>query len=96
MLRNWLLAHSNKLLVGNKLEAMPHPIARNYPEESGRAINFTVEKANGGFVIQTRALQKSQNKHTDSEWITTTYIVTDDADFTKELGQIVTMEYLKG
>jgi len=59
------------------------------------AINFSVAKANGGWVVQI-------NDHQNSVYFGQSapqpqlYIIGEDADFDKELGKIVTMSCLKG
>jgi hypothetical protein len=62
---------------------------------SGRSIdsngmNFTVYRANGGHVIETR--QYDRKRDTNDHGL---HIITDDKDLGEEIGKIITFERLK-
>ena len=63
------------------------PASIDQPE---RALHFTVYVANGGRVVETRRYDKKTDRSSNG-----LYVITNDADFGKEIDKIITMETLK-
>jgi len=55
-----------------------------------RGMNFTVHRANGGFIIETRKYDIKRDQ-TDNGL----HIITDDKDLGEEIGKIITYETLR-
>jgi hypothetical protein len=53
-------------------------------------MNFTVYRANGGHIIETRKYDKRHDSNNHS-----LHIVTDDKDLGEEIGKIITFENLR-
>ena len=58
--------------------------------DSEKAIRFSVQKANGGMVVETNFYDRQRDRSHHG-----LYIIRDDQDLGKELGKIITMESLK-
>jgi hypothetical protein len=84
-LRNWINdeVYPQIAVAGsNKVRAIDEP------DVDG--LRFTVMKANGGVILQSRTYDR---KRDDSN--TSTYIITDEEPYAERIGQIVSMEILK-
>ena len=55
-----------------------------------QGMNFTVHRADGGYVIEQRTYQKR-----NEEWSNHLHIVTDDKDLGEEIGKIITFTNLR-
>ena len=64
------------------------PTSIDQPE---RALQFTVYVASGGRVVETRRYDRKTDRSTNG-----LYVITNDADFGKEIDKIITMESLRG
>jgi hypothetical protein len=53
-------------------------------------MRFTVFKANGGFVIETRTYNRHKDENNNSM-----YVITEEKDLGAELGKIITMESMR-
>jgi hypothetical protein len=53
-------------------------------------MNFTVYRANGGHVVETRQYDRKRDENNNS-----LHIITDDKDLGEEIGKIITFERLK-
>ena len=53
-------------------------------------MNFTVYRANGGHVIETRVYDRQKDRNN-----TGLHIITDDKDIGEEIGKIITFEHLR-
>lgn len=53
-------------------------------------MNFTVYRANGGHVIETRMYDKRVDRNNNG-----LHIITDDKDLGQEIGRIITFEHLR-
>ena len=53
-------------------------------------MNFTVYRANGGHVIETRTYDRHKDRNNNG-----LHIITDDKDLGEEIGRIITYENLK-
>jgi hypothetical protein len=60
-------------------------------DQPDRALHFTVYVANGGRVVETRRYDKKTDRNNNG-----LYVITNDADFGKEIDKIITMESLRG
>jgi hypothetical protein len=58
--------------------------------DSERGINFTVYKASGGTVIETRFYDEVKDRNRRG-----LYVINDEQDMGKEIGKIITIESLK-
>ena len=73
---------------GGSISITPSQPAINV--NSSSAINFSVAKATGGWIVQ---INKNNSNHGGT--MAELYIIADDANFDSELGKIVTMSCLK-
>ena len=85
-INNWLNSPEKDDYV--KASAYSSPIDTNRIASSG--INFSVHKASGGFVIETRHYDINTDRQHNG-----LYVVTDEADLGREISKIITMECLK-
>lgn len=75
----------------NQLEKDVSPMVTASPRSiDSNGMNFTVYRANGGTIIETR---KYDRKRDDSNH--SLHIITDDKDLGEELGKIITFENLR-
>jgi hypothetical protein len=89
-MRQWLAEDHEKEEYVNTKSAL---VGRAYPSDSRleiSGINFSVCKATGGYVVETR----SYDPHTDRSK-TKLHIITDEMDIGHEIGKIITMETLR-
>lgn len=94
--------------VWRKMKEIGNEPEDNYPEESklsiGRStvrtrddyegdsgLNMRVFKANGGRIVSFNHYDRKTDRETKS-----VYIITDEQDFERELGKIITMESMRG
>jgi hypothetical protein len=63
--------------------------ARNI--ESASSINFTINKANGGYVVSYSVYDRKTDRHDQR-----LHIITEDKDLGEELGKIISFETLRG
>jgi hypothetical protein len=59
-------------------------------DPSSNGMNFTVYRANGGHVIETRKYDRKRDTNDNG-----LHIVTDDKDLGEEIGKIITFEHLR-
>lgn len=87
-LKRWLL---NKL---QNLNTEKIPMASTASigtiDQPGRGLRFTVYHANGGRVVETTRYDTKKDRHDYN-----LYIISNDADFGKEIDKICTLEYLR-
>jgi hypothetical protein len=57
---------------------------------SSDGMRFTLYKASGGFVIETRSYDRRKDENVNSM-----YVITEEKDLGEELGKIITMESLR-
>lgn len=55
-----------------------------------RGMNFTVYRANGGYIVEHRVYDRKTDRHDNS-----LHIITDDKDLGEEIGRIITYENLR-
>jgi len=83
-IRKWLLADNNELV----------PMEQDSYIETDRfssdGMRFTLYKALGGFVIETRSYDRRKDENVNSM-----YVITEEKDLGEELGKIITMESLR-
>lgn len=67
-------------------------VAQSSPHNrlDSNGMNFTVYRASGGHVIETRTYDKHKDRNNMN-----LHIVTDDKDLGEELGKIITYEHLR-
>jgi hypothetical protein len=83
-IRKWLLADDNELV------SMEQDSYVEADKLSSEGMRFTLYKASGGFVIETRAYDRRKDENVNSM-----YVITDEKDLGEELGKIITMESLR-
>jgi len=83
-LRNWINSDDYPVAItsGNKIRVSDEP------DVDG--LRFTIMKANGGVILQSRRYDRRRDESDCS-----TYIITDDEPYAERIGQIVSMEILK-
>jgi hypothetical protein len=81
--RNWLMDEE----CNN--DEVPYAL-RETPCIESEGMRFTVYKASGGFVIETRVYDQRKDESNNSM-----YVITEDKDLGAELGKIITMESLR-
>jgi len=93
--RKWFAKQCKKAWEdANKIE-QDIPMAINKVTSAGRSIdsngmNFTVYRANGGHVIETRKYDRKRDSNDHN-----LHIITDDKDIGEEIGKIITFEQLR-
>jgi hypothetical protein len=75
---------------GNKVSTRLQRGSRNEDIEADEGLNITVRKAVGGKIISFRHYDHRQDR-TDYKL----YVVSDDVDFDKELGKMITLESMR-
>lgn len=75
-------------LVSDKQERIS--VGGRIPRIEGNGMTFTVYRANGGHVIETRTYNRKTDESDHS-----LHIITEDKDLGAELGQIITFEALR-
>lgn len=87
---NWIRQKYNQQIQEAKQDMSPINAIGRPSRIDGNGMTFTVYRANGGHVIETR----TYNRKTD---ITdhTLHIITDDKDLGEEIGKIITYESLR-
>lgn len=81
-IRNWLMDEED-------YDNVPLAI-HEVPSLDSEGMRFTVFKASGGFVIETRSYDRRKD-----ESFNNMYVVTESQDLGQELGKIITMETLR-
>ena len=75
----------------NVIEAdVPQKLVSTGRSIDSNGMNFTVYRANGGHVIETRQYDRKRDSNDHS-----LHIITDDKDLGEEIGKIITFERLK-
>ncbi len=75
----------------NVIEAdVPQKLVSSGRSIDSNGMNFTVYRANGGHVIETRQYDRKRDSNDHS-----LHIITDDKDLGEEIGKIITFERLK-
>lgn len=82
--KNWLLNDDDDELYVN------HSIVRESHGLDSEGMRFTVFKASGGFVIETRTYDRRKDENFNAM-----YVITENQDLGAELGKIITMESLR-
>lgn len=88
----WLGRNIRKVLNEELMEVKAETLVSGTknPGISGQGMNFTVYRADGGYVIE----QKTYQKRTE-EWNNNLHIVTDDKDLGEEIAKIITFTNLR-
>lgn len=82
-IRNWLLADDDS-------PELNYEAIREIPCIESEGMRFTVYKASGGFVIETRTYDRRKDEN-----VSKMYVITESQDLGQELGKIITMETLR-
>lgn len=83
-LRNWLMEDDEE-----DYDSVPIAI-HEAPSLDSEGMRFTVFKASGGFVIETRTYDRRKDENNNK-----IYVITENQDLGQELGKIITMESLR-
>jgi hypothetical protein len=84
-LRNWINSDDYPVAITNSSSKIR---VSDEPDVDG--MRFTIMKANGGIILQSRKYDRRRDESDCS-----TYIITDDEPYAERIGQIVSMEILK-
>jgi len=85
-LRDWLNDSEKELeAISIGIDPISHSL------ESTEPIRFSVYRASGGMVVETRTYDRRKDQSNNQ-----LHIITDDKDLGKELGRIITLEVLRG
>lgn len=89
----WLYRWLNRKLRNTRSEVIetdksPSVIGRSTIDTNG--MNFTVYRANGGHVIETKTYDRHKDRNNMG-----LHIITDDKDLGEEIGRIITFENLR-
>jgi hypothetical protein len=84
-LSDWLNDSKPEELISVGIDTINHSL------ESTEPIRFSVYRASGGMVVETRTYDRVKDRN-----INQLHIITDDKDLGKELGRIITLEVLRG
>ncbi len=90
---NWLAKKCQKALEENnkgQVLATKSVSALESISINSHGMNFTVYRANGGHVIETRKYDRKHDRNDNS-----LHIITDDKDLGEEIGKILTFENLR-
>ena len=75
----------------NVIEAdVPQKLVTPARSIDSNGMNFTVYRANGGHIVETRQYDRKRDNNDHS-----LHIITDDKDLGEEIGKIITFERLK-
>jgi hypothetical protein len=75
----------------NIIEAdVPQKLSTVSRSIDSNGMNFTVYRANGGHIVETRQYDRKRDSNDHS-----LHIITDDKDLGEEIGKIITFERLK-
>jgi len=75
----------------NLIEAdVPQKLSTVSRSIDSNGMNFTVYRANGGHIVETRQYDRKRDSNDHS-----LHIITDDKDLGEEIGKIITFERLK-
>ncbi len=80
-IRNWLMEDDDEIYSQAIMEV---------PSLDSEGMRFTVFKASGGFVIETRTYDRRKDESNNK-----IYVITEHQDLGAELGKIITMESLR-
>ena len=80
-IRNWLMEDDDEIYPQAIMEV---------PSLDSEGMRFTVFKASGGFVIETRTYDRRKDESNNK-----IYVITENQDLGAELGKIITMESLR-
>ena len=81
-IRNWLMEDDDDIYASQSIMEVP--------SLDSEGMRFTVFKASGGFVIETRTYDRRKDESNNK-----IYVVTENQDLGQELGKIITMETLR-
>jgi len=87
---NWLGKKCQKAIEENQKEVVLASDSTRGIDIRSRGMNFTVYRANGGHVIETKKYDRKCD-HIDHAL----HIITDDKDLGEEIGRIITFEHLR-
>lgn len=89
-LEKWLhRIYSNKLHEKSEITSASKLITRSQSLES-RGMNFTLYRANGGYIIEHRVYDSKTDRSNNS-----LHIVTDEKNLGEEIAKIITFENLR-
>jgi hypothetical protein len=94
-LRNWLLKNEDpdapeeaSNMIGT---ARPRAVRASDAFEADNGLNMRVYKAHGGKIVSFNHYDRKTDREQRS-----VYIITDEQDFERELGKMITMESMRG
>jgi len=87
-LAQWLMRHEQETKEANLVIGGSH--RGRILDHDRHAVNFTIHKASGGYVVESTFYDEKRDQHNRS-----LHIITNQEDFSEELGKAVFMEMLK-
>ena len=87
-LYNWLNSVNDNRKMA-RLESVEQPLVSSSRIES-RGMNFSVYRANGGYVIEHRVYDRKTDRSDNS-----LHIITDEKDLGEEIAKIITFENIR-
>lgn len=87
-LYNWLNSVNDNRKMA-RLESVDQPLVSSSRIES-RGMNFSVYRANGGYVIEHRVYDRKTDRSDNS-----LHIITDEKDLGEEIAKIITFENIR-
>jgi hypothetical protein len=90
-LRNWLNSDYDEPDMPETLSSKRATVRANDAFESDGGLTIRLYKANGGRIVNFNHYDRKTDRNYNS-----VYIVTDEQDFERELGKMITMESMRG
>jgi len=87
---SWLGKKCQKAIEENQKEVVLASDSTRSIDMGTRGMNFTVYRANGGHVIETRKYDRKNDRSDHG-----LHIITDDKDLGEEIGKIITFENIR-
>ena len=88
-LYNWLNSVNDTRKMA-RLESADQPLVSSSSRIESRGMNFSVYRANGGYVIEHRVYDRKTDRSDNS-----LHIITDEKDLGEEIAKIITFENIR-
>ena len=89
-LRKWFAKQCKQAWEDSRQDVEVATITKASRSIDSNGMNFTVYRANGGHIVETRQYDRKRDSNDHS-----LHIITDDKDLGQEIGKIITFERLK-
>ena len=88
-LYNWLNSVNDTRKMA-RLESADQPLVSSSSRIEARGMNFSVYRANGGYIIEHRVYDRKTDRSDNS-----LHIITDEKDLGEEIAKIITFENIR-